>query len=87
MGRTAGQRRCHGALVSGPDAPAEHLPEATYGQVDGQPPRLAPSPALQSWLENPRLSLDFLTPGQRYTAVLTIGLGILLLAFGLPSGL
>lgn len=60
--------------------------EGTQRQTDGQAPQPVQSPTTRSWWENPRLSLDFLTPGQRYTAVLTIALGVLLLAFGLPSG-
>lgn len=48
-------------------------------------PPVSPEPP-RSWFADPRLSLDALTPGQRYTAVLTVVLVIGLLAFGVPRG-
>lgn len=75
-------RGCFGALVPGPVTRENRTPRHT----DGQAPHPVLSQTVRSWLENPHLSLDFLTAGQRYTAVLTIVLGVLLLAFGLPSG-
>jgi hypothetical protein len=39
---------------------------------------------LRSWFEDPRISLDGLTPGQRYTALIVILLAVLMLRFGLP---
>lgn len=38
-----------------------------------------------SWWEDPHLSLDRLTPGQRYTLLLVVLLAVLLLRFGLPQ--
>ena len=38
------------------------------------------------WLEDPRLSLEGLSPGQRYTAVLALALAIAMLTIGVPRG-
>jgi hypothetical protein len=39
---------------------------------------------LRRWFEDPRISLDGLTPGQRYSALIVIVLAVLMLRFGLP---
>jgi hypothetical protein len=36
------------------------------------------------WLDDPKLELDALSPGQRYTLFITLALAVCLLAFGLP---
>src|SRR5438067_13274535 len=38
----------------------------------------------RNWLEDPRISLEGLTPGQRYTAVIVVVLAILMVKVGLP---
>ena len=43
-------------------------------------------PKRTSWFEDPKLDLDALSPGQRYTLVITCLLAFCLLAFGLPPG-
>jgi len=56
--------------------------------ADASPvPARAPDGLVRSWWEDPRLHLDQLTPGQRYTAVLVAILTVLLLMFGLPGAL
>jgi hypothetical protein len=42
--------------------------------------------APRRWLEDPHLSLDTLSPGQRYTALIALGLAIALLLWGVPRG-
>ena len=39
-----------------------------------------------SWFEDPHFSLEGLTPGQRYTALIVIVLALLMLRIGLPQG-
>jgi hypothetical protein len=38
-----------------------------------------------SWFEDPHFSLEGLTPGQRYTALIVIVLAVLMLRIGLPA--
>lgn len=40
----------------------------------------------RSWWDDPRLSLDALSPGQRYTAFITLALAVALMAFGIERG-
>ncbi|MHB8466460.1 MAG: hypothetical protein ACYDH6_23100 [Acidimicrobiales bacterium] len=37
-----------------------------------------------NWFEDPHISLERLTPGQRYTAAIVIVLSLLMLGIGLP---
>lgn len=37
----------------------------------------------RSWFENPRLSFESLTPGQRYTTAITVGLAVAMMLFGM----
>lgn len=47
---------------------------------------MAPAEPAPRWLEDPRLSLESLTPGQRYVAFIVIVLGVIMLRFGIPHG-
>ena len=48
------------------------------------PPRYRPAPP--SWFEDPHFSLESLTPGQRYTALLVLVLTVLMVTIGVPRG-
>ena len=42
--------------------------------------------SVRRWLEHPRVGLSFLTPGQRYTAVISVLFALSVVAFGVPRG-
>lgn len=53
--------------------------------ADDTNPEATPTPR-GSWAEDPRFSLDMLSPGQRYTAVIAGALAVAMLTVGLPGG-
>lgn len=84
--RTWGTARARWALLLTLTRPPPRAqpPRQSEGNVNVQHGTRGEPTSVPTWLEDPHFNLDALTPGQRYTALLSVALVVLLVTIGVP---